>query len=448
MTKFSSLSFSIFIIGANVFGVAKVQAQADYRAGYIVRPAGDTVRGQVNYQGARQGAQRCLFRLTTSSEVTTYTPAELRGYGLVSGERYISQATPAELPPATAPAGSAPQPPASAEVAPQPMFLEVLVAGPASLLCNESGSVHYYVLKQGAPFPVALVQTHQQVVVNGTVRGEQTIPVYRGTLAEQFADCPAVLLNVSKTAYKESALMAIVEEYNVCRQPDYRVAVRQKQSTEVGLEGLIGGQISRTYYRDHNTRATLPGALAPEIGLGLHFSRRTARQKLSFRLELHYVQQVAAGSFQKETDLPGLGRKAVTTYETQFKAAYLRLPFLIRYTVPGAKLRPFVEAGLSFNYATKLDPQIRQVSSTIPGGTTNWHQLFDDIPYTKAPFRHYEFGYLVGIGARFAGVANHPMAILARVERSEGYMDYIDWGTPILRGNLLVTFDLAKAQSK
>jgi hypothetical protein len=448
MTKFSSFYFTLLISGSSIVGCTKVWAQADFREGYIVRPAGDTVRGQINYQRAQQGAQQCSFRIATGSEVTTYTPAELRGYGLASGERYISQATPTEMSPTSALTGPASQPAANTVVSPQPMFLEVLVSGPASLLRAKSSTLHYYVLKQGAAFPLELVQAHQQVVVDGTVRGEQVMPVYRGTLAEQFADCPAVLLSVSRTGYKESALIAIVEQYNVCRQPNYRVATQQKQATEVGLEGLIGGQISRTYYRDHDTRATLPGALSPEIGLALHVSGRAATQKLSFRLELHYVQQVASGSFQKETDLLGLGRKAVTTYETRFKAAYLRLPFLIRYMVPGTKLRPFIEAGLSFNYATKLDPQIRQTSSTATGGTTSWHQLFDDISYMNKPFHNYEFGYITGIGVRFAGVTNHPVAIVARVERSEGFMEYIDWGTPIVRGSLLLSYDLAKPKSK
>jgi hypothetical protein len=32
-------------------GSLKARAQADFRPGYLVRPTGDTVRGQVNYRG-------------------------------------------------------------------------------------------------------------------------------------------------------------------------------------------------------------------------------------------------------------------------------------------------------------------------------------------------------------------------------------------------------------
>jgi hypothetical protein len=266
-------------------------------------------------------------------------------------------------------------------------------------------------------------------------------------LTTQFADCPAVLLRVSKTEYRESALVAVVEQYNACRQPDQLVTTHTRP-TEASLEVLLGGQLSQTTYNDNERSNNLSGALAPELGLALRVGRRTAKQKISLRLELHYAQQVATGAFERQTMLPGLGQYLTTNYEARFKAAYLRVPVLVRYTLPGTKLRPFIELGASFSYATQLDPQVRRVNDSKGAGPTDWYTLFSNDALIRDSFRRYEVGFLAGIGAQFAGIAGHSMSVLTRVERSDGFMTIVGYSTPVVRGSLLLSFDLTKAKAK
>jgi len=426
--------------------MSKAHAQADFRTGYIVQLAGDTVRGQVDYRGARRGAQQCLFRAAGNKEITPFQPAQLRGYGLASGERYTSQLTPV----ATSQPGKGQPIATGAEPVAQLMFLEVLVAGEASLLTrhDQAGGTHYYVLKKEAALPTELVQERQQVVKDGNLRNELLLPVFRGVLTTQFADCPGVLLRVSKTEYKESALIAVVEQYNACRQPNLPVATR-KQPTAANLEILLGGQLSQTTYNDNGNSDKLSAALAPELGLALRVGRRTAKQKISLRLELHYVRQVATGTLVRQTALPGLGQSLQTTYEARFRAAYLRVPLMVRYTLPGTKFRPFVEAGASFNYATQLEPQLRRIDASIATGASDWQTLFSNRGNTiQDPFRRYEIGFLAGAGVQFTGIAGHAVAVLARVERSDGFMTYADYSTPVVRGSLLLSFDLTKTKAE
>jgi len=442
----ADLFFTATIIGASILGAREAQAQADFRPGYIVQPAGDTVRGQIDYRGARRGAQQCLFRAVGDKEVVPFQPSQLRGYGLASGEHYLSQLTPAaaSLPSAGQPAAT------EAATAPQPMFLEVLAAGEAHLLARHdpAGGTHYYILKKGAPLPTELVQERRQVVQDGNLRSETLLPVFRGVLTTQFADCPAVLLRVSKTEYKESALVAVVEQYNACRQPGQLVATR-KQPTEANLEVLLGGQLSQTTYNDNENSDKLSAGVAPELGLALRVGRRTAKQKLSLRLELHYARQVATGTFERKTALPGPGQYLTTTYEARFKAAYLRLPALVRYTLPGTKLRPFIEVGASFNYAIQLDPQQRKVSDSKGAGATDWYTLFSNTGlFIVDPFRRYETGFLAGVGLQSASIAGHPIAVLARVEKSDGFMAASGYSTPVVRGSLLLSFDLTKTKAE
>jgi hypothetical protein len=411
-------------------GSLKARAQADFRPGYLVRPTGDTVRGQVNYRGAYRGAQQCLFRAAGEQAATAWLPAQLKGYGLLSGEHFTSQLIP--LP--ASPGSAVPEPKLPA----RQLFLEVLAEGAASLLSwkDEEGQEHFYVQKAGATQPTELVQVRQQVP-DGVSSREQVIPVYRGVLTEQFADCPAVLLSISKTEFKASALTAAFNRYNACRQPG-RVAPPSLKRSEASVEILVGGQASRTTYDTPTSTSatTVPARWAPEVGVGLSLGRRVLRQKFTFRAELHYVRQVAEGS-GSEVTFSGVTQH----YDLRFTTAYLRLPILLRYAMPGTKVRPFVEAGVSINYATTLDAQRRLTSGT----GSDWQPLIPGQQGSGTAFRKYEFGLVAGLGAQFPGLlGGHSLSVLGRVEPSNGFLLINGYNASVLRGNVLVSFNLTK----
>gem|GEM_PF-958253 len=407
-----------------------VQAQADFRPGYVVRLTGDTVRGQVNYRNARLGATQCLFRNIGEQAPTTWLPNQLKGYGLLSGEHFTSQLTPMPVP-ATVPAAG--PPPA------RQLFLEILAEGAASLLSwkDDQGVEHFYVQKAEAAQPTELVRVRQQVQDGGIVR-EQIVPLYKGTLTEQFADCPAVLLSISRTDFKANSLIALINSYNACRRPGQVVAVRAAR-TKATLELLAGGQASRTTYTSQNTSSTaaVSAGVAPELGMGLSIGRRVLRQKLTFRVELHYVRQVAETSAPTQVDI--VGRR----YDLRFTTAYLRLPALVRYTLPGNQVRPFVEAGGSFNYATTADFQRRVASTT----GADWQPLLPVTLVVGNAYRRYEFGLLAGVGVQFPSLlSGHSLAVLGRLEQSDGFFIIGGYGASVVRGNVLVSLGLTKSK--
>lgn len=415
---------------------APAYAQADLQPGYLVRPAGDTVRGYVDYRSLSQGAERCVFRVAGEQATTTWLPSQLKGYGLGSGERFSSQLTPMAAPPA--PEGStAPRPGVPA----RQLFLQVLTDGAASLLNwrDEDMHEHFYVLKAGAAQPVELVQERRQLVENGVIR-EQIVPVYRGTLTEQFADCPAVLLGISKVEFKTKALVAAVNGYNACRQPGW-VAPTTPARTIIGLEAMVGGQVSRTHYTAPTYDVVVPASLMPEIGVGLSLGRRVLRQKFSFRAEVHFVRQVAEVSESQQRYLPVPNRTITQTYDMRFTTAYLRAPLLVRYALPTNKVRPFIEAGISLNYATTLDAQLRLTGTN----SSDWQPLIPDQMGSKTAYREYEFGLLAGVGMQFPGaLGGHSLAVLARAEQSNGFLLINGYNTSVLRGNVLVSFNIPK----
>ncbi len=417
-------------------GSTAAHAQTEFRPGYLVKTAGDTVRGEIAYRGIAKSAERCVFRVAGEQAATTWLPSQLKGYGLASGEHFSSQLTPMPVPPA--PAGSTAP---AASVPARQLFLEVLTEGPASLLNwrDEDLHEHFYVLKAGAAQPTELVQTQLRIVDNGIAR-EQLMPVYRGTLTEQFADCPAMLLSLTKVEFKATSLVAVVNRYNACRQPGW-VAPSAIARNVVGIEVLAGGQASRTQYTAPTFDVTVPAGLAPEIGVAFSLGRRVLRQRFTFRAEVHYVRQVAEASSSQQLYLPVPDRAIVQAIDVRFVTAYLRAPMLARYSLPGTKVRPFLEAGVSMSYATTLDPQLRLTGNN----RTDWGPLLPGQMGSREGYRAYEFGLLAGLGVQFPGLlGGHSLAVLGRAEQSNGFLIINGYNTSVLRGNLLISYNLTK----
>jgi len=433
--------FTAYLGALLSIGSLTAQAQARFQPGYLVRPTGDTVRGQINFQSVRKGAQQCLFRAANEQAVITWLPSQLKGYGLESGERFISQLTPLAAPPALA-GSTTPTPIPAAGTPARQLFLEVLAEGAASLLSysDEDGREHFYVLKAGAAQPIELVQLRRQVQ-DGSGSREQVVPLYRGVLTEQFADCPDVLLGISKTEFKTASLIAAVNSYNACREPG-RVAFASPSRTITSLEVLVGGQASRTSYTSPLNSVAVPAGPSPEVGVGISLGRRVLHQRFTFRAEVHYVRQVAESSESQQVYQPVPNRLVTQTYDLRFATAYLRAPVLVRYAVSGTKVRPFVEVGVSFNYATTLDAQLRMTNA---GSSSKWEPL---IPYqmgSDTAYRKYEFGLVAGLGVQFPGLlGGHSLAVLGRVEQSNGFLLINGYNTSMLRGNVLVGFNLTK----
>jgi hypothetical protein len=84
------------LLAVSLLAVAgTAQAQKNFRPGYVVQPAGDTLRGEVDARGGQRMASLCLFRSTASAQPKNYAPADLKAYGLSKGASYESCPMPA-----------------------------------------------------------------------------------------------------------------------------------------------------------------------------------------------------------------------------------------------------------------------------------------------------------------------------------------------------------------
>ena len=68
-------------------------AQFDFRPGFIVKGASDTVYGLIDYKGNKSNARKCIFIAgrNKESEPVTYTPLQISAYRFTNGKFYISR---------------------------------------------------------------------------------------------------------------------------------------------------------------------------------------------------------------------------------------------------------------------------------------------------------------------------------------------------------------------
>jgi hypothetical protein len=404
-------------------------AQGDFRAGYIVRPNGDTLRGLVRYQDTRRNATTAGFMPAAGGVAQVVNPNELNGYGIWGENPYRARLTPqADSGRATGPS--------------RLLFLEVLADGtPASLYRRRVGSedTRYY-LQKTATAPLRELAVKHQEVVDGPRKYTQDLPVFRGVMTEEFADCPSMLLTISKVDFVAGDLAKAVQRYNECRQPGVAATRSYQSHRHGGVELLLGVQgATLLVYGDKSaTKGHYQSGLVPDIGLGAWVGSRALRDKLQARIELHYVSQKYEDEFAA-TSVSASGATPVLTYsQVHFNTSYLRLPLLLRYVPTTGSVRPLLEAGASANYLLQLTQEAR-TRATTTATFSEWGNIYD-----PNNVRHIEYGFLAGAGVQVTGPGRHAISLLGRYEVSNGFLDTPINSNKFHRYSLLLTLGLGK----
>lgn len=109
----------------------ELNAQSNFRPGYVILNNSDTIVGKIDYRGERIMCKTCRFKPLDSDSVTMYTPNELIEYRFINGKRYISRSLESGT----------------------TVFLEYLINGKLNVYyyCDNKGYDYYFIDKQGLP---------------------------------------------------------------------------------------------------------------------------------------------------------------------------------------------------------------------------------------------------------------------------------------------------------
>ncbi|AIZ64801.1 hypothetical protein PK28_15985 [Hymenobacter sp. DG25B] len=184
-----------------------------FQPGYLVRAAGDTVRGELENAYWQDAPATIRFRNQGQTALQTLSTRSLQAFGLSGVRHWRTQYL-------TYDAAAESNPSYLQTDAPRTRFVtdtlvtEVLVQGPITLLAAFRGTTpHYFLLRDGQK-PLELVDRRYQYTGPDGRRYLSRVNDYREQLRGFLPTCPEVAPRISRLPYDEKAIIRLVQQYN------------------------------------------------------------------------------------------------------------------------------------------------------------------------------------------------------------------------------------------
>jgi hypothetical protein len=389
--------FCILLVAACA-GAATVQAQADFRPGYIVSLTGDTLRGEVALQGTQRSLRQCLFRAQPTEAPRVYLPGQLKGYGLNGIKSY--RTTLVQV----------------GDTARASRFLELLVSGEMSLLfsSDDNNNPRFFMLRAGQAVPEELRLIVRTVSENDRVY-QQQIRQYQQVLLGAFAKYPTLAPAIRRARFGAPDLVALFEQYNKLAGGNVQVSAAAAARTRVRLGVAVSSALSGrmvlkaegsapNYY---NTTLSMPATLAGGVQLALNNPRLS--RILWVQIGAYYERRNYSG----RADRGQLATSLFDDYYTlQYEAAFVQLPVMLRLEPGRGRVQPVFEAGVISAFRLSQSSNEYSIHYTNSPTPTK-RELFKDP-------RAYEQGLLLGAGVATGLPGQHHLTALLRYEISSG----------------------------
>ena len=303
--------------------IAKIGwSQTDYRDGFIITNARDTLYGLVNYREGAKAYQSCDFKISKSQNAITYEPQNTIGYGFGNDKAFQSREISIKGKPS--------------KVA----FLEVIVRGLVSLYKFEDV---YFIEKNGTGLQQLINETNE-VFIDGKKRIMKTNQ-YVGTINILLFDCVELRPKIPRIRLSEKALTNLIEDYNRCKGAT-GITFKAKKAWTKTIIGATGGlNISQLSFPSNPGYEHLAGdfeiSKSPTMGVSLDLLSPRISERIAFHGDFLYL----SSKYYKYTLNDG-GASIERNYVT-IELKQVKIPIGIRYTFPRREFTSYFTAGIS-----------------------------------------------------------------------------------------------------
>lgn len=296
--------------------------QSDFRPGYLITTAGDTISGLVDFREGSKAHESCDYKKSETQNIVTYQPNELFGYGFVNDKFFESRKIQEK------------------DEAPKVVFLEVLVNGIVSLYKFKST---YYMEKNREG--IHQLSNESKAVVREGRNVLRHTNQHIGVMSMLLFDCVDIRPRIEKVRLNEKSLSILVEDYNKCMGGS-TVTYKADKPWMKWFFGITGGMnFSQIDFDDRLVPEHLKGSYepskSPTMGISLDILSPRLSERISFHGDILYLTSKYHHSNTFEYSL--FTRRNYVTIELQ----QLKLPIGFRYTFPTKTITPYLSLGLS-----------------------------------------------------------------------------------------------------
>ncbi|KAA3631689.1 MAG: hypothetical protein DWQ02_16060 [Bacteroidetes bacterium] len=386
-----------------------LNAQSDFRDGFIINNKQDTIYGFLDYRGSISNAEKCIFRKDIKSENITYSPEEIKGFRFTDSKYYISRSVEID--------GEA-----------RPLFLEYLLNGIVDIFYYRDEIGDHYFVDNGDGTLYELKNEEKEVVVDGT-RYIQESNEYIGVLKYTFKDSYEILQKVDNISLDHRSLIKITYDYHhkVCTDGQKCIIyekklpkIKKKIGVFFGAKGMSLSQtreyVDKLYYLEDSEFGF---EIFPTYGLFYNMDMPNINERFYLQFECAYSQTsfTTSNSFidpvYSRTHLNDISLKMKTINSSVF----------LKYEFPQGKIRPTFEGGGFFNYHFQTNYQ-RDLEVIHAWGNTYFTNQTN-----VSPFKNSDYGIILGIGLNGNYVKEKELFLDFRYQRGLGMLSRLNTNT-------------------
>lgn len=276
-----------------LFPISLLQAQTDFRPGYIIIITGDTLYGDIDYRGDLLMSQLCKFK-DKGSIIKDYLPNDIAAFRFVDSKYYVSR-----------------------DVNGRRVFLEYLIKGKVNIyyLRDKNGD-HYYLEKEDVKLTEIPYNEGTKYVDDKRVFFETTKHI--GLLNYYMRDAPELQTQVQAMKKPDHQnLIKLAEDYHNAICDDEKCIIYEKKvpSIKISFTPFLG----LTNYNGYDK-------LVNEFGGYLYIWAPRVSEKLFFKTGFAFNKLSIEG---KNFDV-------------------LKIPVQFQYIYRAHKLQPHISCGVNF----------------------------------------------------------------------------------------------------
>lgn len=292
-------------------------AQTDFRSGYIIKSAGDTIYGEVDFRGDMRMGSVCKFR-KSDGIVDEYSPKDIIAYRFIEGKYFVSKV-----------------------VESKSVFLEYLLNGTVSVYYLRDGSgEHYYLEKEG--IGLEEIPYEHEIRAEGNKQYDYNSTKHMGLLYVYMQDAPSIQNKIKAIkSPQHNNLIKLAENYHnaVCDGTECVIYEKKQPLLKINPE-ILGGGYAINFKENKFDESKITYLF--NMGLLGHIWLPRASEKLYLKTGIIYSN---------------------LNLEDESRTIY-KIPIQIEYVYPSKLISPKLAYGINI-YSSLFVPQ----SVSFSGGT-------------------------------------------------------------------------------